>query len=193
MWALPSFRVSRVDGIGHRHPRVTRSRFIMRHLAVLLALIAATPVVAQQTQGNSTRVHVDSTAADAATSAGGNPAGDDTVGVHALEVVDNPPRPTNTAAFQRALAQRYPPALRNAGRSGEVQVRFIVEVDGRVSNVHIVRSTDAAFNQPTLDVVSLLRFRPARLNGQPVRVWVRQPISWMVQRPPHPMDRPPRP
>jgi TonB family protein len=113
--------------------------------------------------------------------------GDDTVGVYGLGQVDAPPRPINVATFQRALAQRYPSKLRDAGRSGQVEVQFIVEEDGSVSHLGIVRFTDAAFNQPTIEAVSLLRFRPGRVNGRPVRTWVQQPVEWSVQTEPTPL------
>lgn len=123
----------------------------------------------------------------AVTNPGSELAGDDTVGVYGMGEVDDPPRAINVATFQRALAQRYPPALRDAGRSGQVEVRFIVEADGSVSNLGIVRFTDVAFNRPTIEALALLRFRPARLNGRPVRAWVQQPISWSVQTEPTPL------
>jgi TonB family protein len=157
-----------------------------------VSLLRFTPA---QVQGRPVAVRVEQpitwrvapTPAAAVTGSASEPAGDDTIGVYGLGEVDDPPRPINAATFQRALAQRYPRALRDAGRSGQVDVRFIVEEDGSVSNLGIVRFTDVAFNQPTIEAVSVLRFRPARLNGRPVRAWVVQPIQWSVQTEPTPL------
>lgn len=56
----------------------------------------------------------------------------------------------------------------------------MVDEEGRVQDPRVTRSSDRAFDEPTLDAVKHLRFHPARLNGHPVRVWVEQPIDWNV-------------
>jgi TonB family protein len=115
----------------------------------------------------------------------------DTGRVYELAVVTELPRPVSASAFQQALARGYPPALRDAGESGRVMVRFMVDEEGRVRDARVLRTSDPAFNGPTLHAVAQLRFRPARLNGQPVRVWVEQAIDWHVMGRPDGM--PPRP
>jgi TonB family protein len=97
-----------------------------------------------------------------------------------LSAVDQLPRPVNASLFGQALARGYPAHLRAAGTSGRVVVRFLVDVDGSTSQHTVTHSTHTAFNQPTLDALRVLRFRPARRNGRPVRVWVEQPIDWSV-------------
>jgi TonB family protein len=104
----------------------------------------------------------------------------DTGRVYELRAVTELPRPVSTYAFQQALARGYPPALRNRGEPGRVIVRMMVDEEGRVQNARVTRSSDRAFDEPTLDAVKHLRFQPARLNGHPVRVWVEQPIDWHV-------------
>jgi TonB family protein len=104
----------------------------------------------------------------------------DTGRIYEISAVTELPRPISTSAFQQALARGYPPALRNAGQSGRVIVRFMVDEGGRVRSPRVLRSSDRAFDPPTLEAVSQLRFRPARLNGHPVRVWVEQPIEWTL-------------
>lgn len=95
-----------------------------------------------------------------------------------LSAVEELPRPLNVQAFVRALAQSYPRALRDAGTQGMVQVRFRVNEDGSISHARITRSTDMQFNVPTLAALQVLRFRPAKIGGRPVRVWVEQPVQW---------------
>jgi TonB family protein len=151
------------------------------------AQVQGRPVAVRVEQPITWRVAPAPPPAVAVTNSASELVGDDTVGVYGMGEVDDPPRAINVATFQRALAQRYPPALRDAGRSGQVEVRFIVEEDGSVSNLGIVRFTDVAFNKPTIEALSVLRFRPARLNGRPVRAWVQQPISWSVQTEPTPL------
>lgn len=105
-------------------------------------------------------------------------------GTYELSAVEELPRPTNSSDFQRQLARNYPPLLRDAGVTGTVQVRFRVLEDGRVDgeSIQITNSTHEQFNDPTMRAVRALRFRPARVNGRPVKVWVEQPIQWTVAR-----------
>jgi TonB family protein len=131
----------------------------MRTLSLLLALIVAGPAGAQQ-------------AAAVAPS--------DSVPTFELHEVERGPQPLNTREFQRALLREYPPALRDAGQEGIVQVRFRVEIDGSTSGTYITRTSHPAFAEPTLRAVQLLRFRPARRNGRPVRAWVELPINWAI-------------
>jgi TonB family protein len=104
----------------------------------------------------------------------------DSINGYELAVVDELPRLVNGTVFGRALQQAYPPALRDARVQASVTVRFRVEPDGTISQAEVTESSDVRFNQPTLLAVNVLRFRPARLNGRPVRVWVDQPIRWTV-------------
>lgn len=123
--------------------------------------------------------------------AGGRAEAADTGRVYELSAVTEVPRPVSTSAFQQALARGYPPALRDAGETGRVIVRFMVDEEGRVRDARVLRTSDHAFNGPTLHAVAQLRFRPARVNGQPVRVWVEQAIDWHVMG--RPAGMPPRP
>jgi TonB family protein len=98
-----------------------------------------------------------------------------------LKNVDEPPRPTNLSALSRELRQRYPTMLRDAATEGLVQVRFRVDAQGRVIDpIVVTRSSDPAFNAATIESVRVLRFRPARVDGAPVVVWVELPIAWSV-------------
>jgi TonB family protein len=106
----------------------------------------------------------------------------DSVNGYELSAVEDLPRLVNRQTFGADLARLYPRALRDAGLQGMVVVRFRVEVDGTTSNAVITRSTNYAFDTPTLEAVRGMRFSPARLNGRPVRVWVEQPIQWSVDR-----------
>lgn len=140
-----------------------------------------------QVQGRAVRVRVEqpitwrAEAAVAAAAAGTAPAeapGDPENG-YSLREVEDLPRLRNEQAFAQALAQAYPPALRDAGVRGTVQVRFRVEPDGTTSNHRITRSTNHEFDDPSLRTLHVMRFSPARIGGRPVRVWVEQPIQWV--------------
>lgn len=102
----------------------------------------------------------------------------DSVNGYELGEVEDLPRPVDAPAFSEALMQAYPQDLRAGRISGTVHVRLRVEEDGTTSNHEITRSTDRQFNAPTLRAIRVLRFRPARIGGRPVKVWVTQPVQW---------------
>jgi TonB family protein len=107
----------------------------------------------------------------------------DSINGYELATVERLPRLVNGTVFGRALQREYPPYLRDARVAATVTARFIVGVDGTISQARITDSSDERFNEPTLRAIAVLRFRPAQLNGRAVRVWVDQPIRWTVEGP----------
>jgi TonB family protein len=104
----------------------------------------------------------------------------DSVNGYELDAVEVMPRVLNLRAFQQELLREFPVTLVGASATGIVEVRFRVELDGTTSGHQITQSTHRAFNAPTLRAIQVLRFSPARVNGQPVRAWVVQPIQWSI-------------
>jgi protein TonB len=76
-----------------------------------------------------------------------------------LAVLDRRPVPT----FQPA--PQYPFEMRRAGIRGEVLVRFIVDSNGNVRDPIIIRSSNAAFEEPVIQAVLRWRFRPGQKGG----------------------------
>ena len=71
----------------------------------------------------------------------------------------------------------YPSFARDNDISGKVIVSFIVEKDGKVTDIRIVRSVHSSIDQEVLRVMSLLPpFKPGTQNGTPVRVRFNLPI-----------------
>jgi protein TonB len=103
-------------------------------------------------------------------------------GTYELSAVEEQPRPTNIADLRRQLERNYPPLLRDARVTGTVQVRMRVMEDGTVDagSIQVTSSSHEQFNDPTIRSVQRLRFRPAKVNGRPVKVWVELPIQWTV-------------
>lgn len=100
-------------------------------------------------------------------------------GEYELCEVDGLPVPLNGSEFQRLLARNYPLGGDDPPVAATVQVRFRVEPTGTVSAPRVMRSSDPRFDDVTLLLVRTLRFRPARLDGRPVKVWVEQPVQWV--------------
>lgn len=102
------------------------------------------------------------------------------VRTYELSQVEEQPRPLNIADLRRALERNYPAELRSASSTGTVQVRFRVTAQGTTEAFTITHTTDPRFNRATIESVRALRFRPAKVGGRPVAVWVELPVQWQV-------------
>lgn len=114
-----------------------------------------------------------------ASSAGGNNA------VHLLNDVDTRPEfPGGEVAMYRWLSQNimYPAAAAEEGVQGRVIVSFVIEKDGSVSDVSILRGKHAALDREALRLVKgMPRWTPARKDGSPVRSSYTLPITFKLQ------------
>ncbi len=79
----------------------------------------------------------------------------------------------NAAAVQAALS--YPKQAQRDGIEGDVIVRFMVDTMGVLSNIHIVSSSNRAFNAPVISAVQ--RFS---CQGQAGDVMVEVPFSFKL-------------
>lgn len=93
------------------------------------------------------------------------------------------PALANTSEVQRILQRTYPPLLREAGIMGEARLQFVINTDGRVdmSTVQVVGATNEQFGDAAKRAVEHFRFKPASMNGDPVRVLTTIPIRFTVQ------------
>ena len=76
----------------------------------------------------------------------------------------------------------YPALLKQAGIQGRVILPAVIDTTGRVepASVRIMRSPHPAFDQPTKDWVLKVLFRPARLHGRRVRVFVNLLVDYSI-------------
>ncbi len=75
----------------------------------------------------------------------------------------------------------YPAATKRDGIQGRVVVSFIVEPDGSISNVKLVRSVDANLDREALRVVSEMpNWMPGKQGGNKVRVRYSLPIAFRL-------------
>jgi len=96
--------------------------------------------------------------------------------VYAEAVVEERP------ALLSAPPPVYPALLRQARIQGRVILRAIIDTTGRVepASVRIMKSPSPAFDQPTKDWVMKALFRPARLHGRGVRVFINLPVDYSI-------------
>ena len=66
---------------------------------------------------------------------------------------------------------------------GKVFLKFIVNVDGSVSDVTVLRTIGPeVFRQAAIDAISQFQFKPAEYNGKPVAVWMTQLIKFRLRK-----------
>ena len=75
----------------------------------------------------------------------------------------------------------YPKIAQENGIQGRVIVRFMVNKDGSISNIQIVRSLDPTCDKEAIRIIkSLPKFIPAKQNGVNVAVWYTLPITFKL-------------
>lgn len=76
----------------------------------------------------------------------------------------------------------YPPQAAEEGVSGKVTVQFVVEKDGSISGVKVVRGKHPALDAEAVRVVKKMpKWTPGRNNGAPVRVTYMLPVTFRLQ------------
>ncbi len=80
-----------------------------------------------------------------------------------------------------AKAIKYPLEARNKGVEGRVDVQFVVEKDGSLSEVKAINGIGAGCDEEAVKVVqNSPRFKPGTQNGKPVRVRMVVPIMFQL-------------
>jgi protein TonB len=138
----------------------------MKHLILALCLLLATPLWAQdEPKGGDASESLPSP----------------------YEVVENQAvYPGGMDKFYRYVSNefQYPVRCQEEGISGYVMMLFVVEVDGRISNIKVVEQTEACpeFAQEAVRVLKMSkRWKPAMINGKAVRCYHKLPISLQLE------------
>ena len=97
-------------------------------------------------------------------------------------IVEEQPTPKGgMVAFYRWISQtlRYPhPALR-MGIEGKVYVQFVIDKDGSLTNIQIVKGIGAGLDKEALRVINLApKWHPGKHRGKPVKVQKIIPIHF---------------
>lgn len=76
----------------------------------------------------------------------------------------------------------YPPAAQRANIEGKVVVQFVVEKDGSVGQVKVLKSVGFGCDEEAVRVVkSMPKWAPGKQNGRAVRVYYTLPVSYTLQ------------
>ncbi|MEO7212497.1 TonB family protein [Mucilaginibacter sp.] len=98
-----------------------------------------------------------------------------------LEV--NPEPYGGMAAFGKFLgkALRFPPQALDANVSGRVVMTFVVEKNGELTDITVIKGAGYGFDQEATRVLKLAKaWKPGIQNGQPVRVRYTIPINFQL-------------
>lgn len=100
------------------------------------------------------------------------------------QVVENDPEFENgMEGLYQYLATNivYPPDAREEKVSGKVLVSFVIEKDGSVSNVKVLRSPDERLSREAERVIKAMpKWKPGRQGGKKVRVQYALPIQFKL-------------
>lgn len=100
-------------------------------------------------------------------------------------VVESMPEfPGGAAKMMEFIAKniKYPPMARESGIQGRVFVNFVVEPDGKVSNVKVLRGIGGGCDEEAIRVVNNMpKWTPGRQRGKAVRVSFNLPVRFTLQ------------
>ncbi|WP_091815447.1 M56 family metallopeptidase [Prevotella communis] len=101
-----------------------------------------------------------------------------------FDVVEQMPEfPGGQEALMQFLRQevKYPKEAEEKGLQGRVVVRYIIEKDGSISEVEIVKSVNEYLDAEAIRVVNAMpKWKPGKQKGEPVRVKFTLPITFRL-------------
>lgn len=109
----------------------------------------------------------------------------DVQGDHTFTVVEKMPSfpggDTQLVEFLKKTIQ-YPVKAQEAGTQGRVICQFVIEKDGSISEIEIVRSVDPLLDAEAVRVIGLMpKWTPGTQRGQAVRVKYTMPINFALK------------
>ena len=100
-----------------------------------------------------------------------------------VKIVSTEVGPGPSGLFQYlSMSVRYPPVAEENGVQGRVIVSFVVERDGSITDVRVVKSVDPSLDKEAIRVISSMpKWIPGKQNGDPVRVKYTTPVTFRLQ------------
>lgn len=89
-------------------------------------------------------------------------------------------RLTRLPDFGDATTLKYPAAEKNRGREGTVIAEFVIDEQGAVRDIKILKSAGALFDQAVIDELSKTTFRPSYIGERPVAARFRRPFEFKL-------------
>jgi TonB family protein len=103
-----------------------------------------------------------------------------------LRFVEEMPEPVGGMdAFYKFLQEnlKYPADLKEKGISGQVYIEFVIEKDGSIDHVKVVKGAHPDLDAEAMRVVKMLpKWKPGKQNGKPVRCFYNIPIRFTIDK-----------
>jgi len=102
-----------------------------------------------------------------------------------LAVESMPVFPGGDAALMQYISNnlRYPISAQEAGIEGRVTIRFVVDQDGSIKNVEVIRALDPACDEEATRVIKAMpKWTPGRDKGVNVAVYYTIPIKYQLRK-----------
>jgi len=80
-----------------------------------------------------------------------------------------------------SVKPKYPELARNAGIEGEVRLVIIVNEDGTVGDVEVVKSLGFGCDEAAVAAIKQWKFTPGKQNDKPVPVKISIPIRFKLE------------
>jgi len=94
-----------------------------------------------------------------------------------------PEFPGGQEAFFKYVASKivYPQDCRDNMIQGKVYISFVIDIDGSVTDVTVVRGVHKSIDQEAIRVIkSSPKWKPGTINGKPVKVKYTYPVSFKL-------------
>jgi len=154
----------------------------MKHMIFMLALLLTCNTITASELTSLGQVRTEQRVKTRSTKSNGT-----TSGKKASEIyrsVEQMPRyPGGEAALMKYLGAniRYPEDAAKNNIEGRVVLQFVVEADGSIGEVKVVRSVDPSLDAEAVRVIkSIPKFTPGRHDGKAVAVWYTIPVSFQL-------------
>lgn len=77
---------------------------------------------------------------------------------------------------------KYPQQAKETGTQGKVYLEFVVEVDGRITDIKILRDIGSGCGEEAMRVVSKMpKWKPAQQRGKAVRQYFNLPVNFTLK------------
>ncbi|AWW00589.1 energy transducer TonB [Arcticibacterium luteifluviistationis] len=99
-------------------------------------------------------------------------------------VEQNPEFPGGTSEMYKYINSKikYPPAAQRANISGRVFVKFVVEKDGSIGKIDVLKGIGFGCDEEAVRVIkSMPKWNPGRQNGKNVRVFFTMPVFYQLE------------
>lgn len=98
---------------------------------------------------------------------------------NAFILVEKEPQPVNLTEIRKNIS--YPPQAKEAGITGKVILRILVNKEGEYDKHIVVKSPHKLLTDACVEQVKNLKFTPGIQAGKPIKVWVTIPFDFKLQ------------